>query len=191
VGAAQRQRRTATKRPPAAPAAEQLAALRRKYGDLWSKHRTLVRRANRSAAEHAGMLALGLFALRASDAGLAIAAPEHVLFRNGRWNALEHDRTSWRAIARDPVAAAAAPTLLHLATTAARALLARGAPAAAAARYGRPDRDDVFDVRFERLAGLATIGVSVRDVTHLVDVERERARTRRSLEPSGEDPPAT
>jgi hypothetical protein len=36
---------------------------------------------------------------------------------------------------------------------------------------------------------VAAPALLVRNVTRLVDVERELARARRSLEPSGEDPP--
>ena len=70
---------------------------------------------------------------------------------------------------------------MHLAVEAARALLACSAPAVAVGRYERPERGDIFDVRFERTAapGREVLGVSVRDVTRLVVAERDLRRAAR------------
>jgi hypothetical protein len=151
------------------------SALCAKYRQLAAKHDGLVRRAEQQAEGRLGLVALGLFALRATGAALALADGEHVLLRNGRWHVIERDRTAWRATARDPAAPPGAPTLDRLATAAARTLLSRGAPAIVVGRYERPARGDVFDVRFERLTDgrKRAVGVHVLDVTRLVVAERE------------------
>jgi hypothetical protein len=146
------------------PQASALAMLRTKYDELWSKHRTLVRQFGQAAADRAGILTLALFAMRTSRRALAIADRKHVLFRNARWQALEHDRTPWRAIARNSLAPAEPLTLTHLAVDGARALLAHGESAAAVARYVRPERGDTFAVLFERIPDRVAVGISIRKV---------------------------
>ncbi len=166
----------------AAPAEVRLRALQEKYRELWSKHRELSERAAQLATDRAGAVRLALFTMRSADVAVALVNPDQVLVRNGRWQVLERDRTRWRATARDPDAPAEGATLLHLATDAARALLRRSAPEAVAGRYERPERGDVFDVRFERIESHDTIGVLVRDVTRLVTAERGlRGAPRRGL----------
>jgi hypothetical protein len=126
------------------------------------------------AEERVGAIALALFALRTCRSALAICDSERVLYRNRAWFKLEHDRTPWRATARDPLAPTTAPTLMHLATDAAQGLLARAARPYALSRYERPARGDVFDVRMERMtaAGRRVVGVCVTNVTRLVAAER-------------------
>ncbi len=182
MSAERRQRRRASparsRRPAPAPAETHVRALQEKYRELWSKHRQLIRRTAELATDRSGAVSLGLFTLRAADVAVALVNPEQVLVRNGRWQVLERDRTRWRATAREPDAPAERPTLLHLATDAARVLLRRSAPASATGRYERPERGDVFDVRFERIESNDTVGVVVRDVTRLVTAERDLGRLR-------------
>jgi hypothetical protein len=164
------------------PATAQLRALREKYVELWAKHRAVLGRAAEGVAARAAVQTLAQFVMRVGDLACATASPEQVIVRSARWTSLERDRTPWRAVARDAAAPSSAPTLLHLATAAARALLAASGPPFAAARYERPERGDFFDLRVERIPDQTLIGLCVRDVTRVVVAERDLQSARRLLE---------
>jgi len=154
-------------------------ALLSKYAQLLKKYEALVAKYESTSIEETGVYQLGWWALRTSASGLALVRDGAVSLTNRRWQELGRDGadTGWELVA--PREAPRAYASLHqLAIDAAAEILAADAPPSRVARYRRPGREQVIEVRVERISSKhGVVALVAHDVTGQAraDLELHRA----------------